>query len=413
MKVLLVLLSLLIFSCSSLIKAVPRASMETNLQELRVCADPPLEINGNTELADAASSGDGSSGNPYIIQNKVINASGLAKNGIYIQNTNAHFILRNCNVTGTDVDYVGIRLDNVTNARLENNNIYNNGDSGILLWESYMVQLTGNTVFNHENNSGIGVSYCEKITLTDNVVYYSKWAIYLYYSNDSVLSDNTVYNNSMEGIHLNCADNNTVTRNTAYNNTNNGIYLYYADNNTLSNNTAYCNRNAGISLMNSHNNTLFNNVAYNNSQWGVRVGLGMNNMLINNTVINNHIDGFYLWFTEKNTLMNNTAIVNTNGGIYLYNSDNNTLIGNLAVLNDGGIYLWSSDYNLIKQNKLYNNSYCIFEMNSTGNVIIDNDCVGAMQQIPGLNFAWIIVVVFGLSIVKILWKKPIKSKESL
>ena len=60
---------------------------------LRVKADP-IAIAGNTALNNTASSGNGTVNYPYIIENKIINASG-ATNGINITNTNAYFIIRN------------------------------------------------------------------------------------------------------------------------------------------------------------------------------------------------------------------------------------------------------------------------------------------------------------------------------
>ncbi|NVM54013.1 MAG: hypothetical protein HWN66_09965, partial [Candidatus Helarchaeota archaeon] len=76
--------------------------------------DLPLSIYGNTELNATASAGNGSLGNPYILENYVINASGLPASGITIENTNAYFILRNCTVFGATGQFgSGIKLINV------------------------------------------------------------------------------------------------------------------------------------------------------------------------------------------------------------------------------------------------------------------------------------------------------------
>ena len=65
-------------------------------------------IDGNAELAANATTGNGSAGNPYIIENYVINATGLGADGILIQNTTAHFILRNCTITDAFFGSAGI-----------------------------------------------------------------------------------------------------------------------------------------------------------------------------------------------------------------------------------------------------------------------------------------------------------------
>lgn len=66
----------------------------------------PFNITNNAELTALATSGDGISGNPYIIENLIINNC-TGQTGIFIQNTNKYFILRNITVSGC---YTGITL---------------------------------------------------------------------------------------------------------------------------------------------------------------------------------------------------------------------------------------------------------------------------------------------------------------
>ena len=53
-----------------------------------------IAIDGNTQLANNATSGSGNSTHPYILENYVIDGTGLGVNCIDIRNTDAHFILR-------------------------------------------------------------------------------------------------------------------------------------------------------------------------------------------------------------------------------------------------------------------------------------------------------------------------------
>jgi hypothetical protein len=60
----------------------------------------PISIDGNSDFADKASLnswiGNGSAGNPYILENLAILTSVAGTHAFSIQNTNVYFILRNC-----------------------------------------------------------------------------------------------------------------------------------------------------------------------------------------------------------------------------------------------------------------------------------------------------------------------------
>ncbi|MDD1777357.1 MAG: right-handed parallel beta-helix repeat-containing protein, partial [Candidatus Helarchaeota archaeon] len=246
MKILLplLLISLLLLPWSSLIRSSPN-SVQNNAQPLQVLADLPLNIFGNDELEDAANGGgNGQPGTPYIIKDKIINASGIGTDGIRIRNTNAYFILKNCTVTNAASLYAGINLWNVTHARLENNILLNNF-WGIELWFSYNNTVTGNTAY--DNAAGIVV----------------------YSSNYTTVTGNTANNNSygIELLAVSCK--NTLADNTVYNNTNTGILVAYSQHNTLTGNPASFSP-YGFRVSFGHNNTLIGNSAYNNTD-GIQV----------------------------------------------------------------------------------------------------------------------------------------------
>ena len=81
----------------------------------------PLHANGNEQLANLSCSGEGTELDPYIIEHWVINSSGYNKDCIMIENTDAHFIIRNCTLTNADNGKVGIYCNNVTNGVMVNN----------------------------------------------------------------------------------------------------------------------------------------------------------------------------------------------------------------------------------------------------------------------------------------------------
>ncbi|NVM29598.1 MAG: right-handed parallel beta-helix repeat-containing protein [Candidatus Helarchaeota archaeon] len=347
--------------------------------------DAPISINGNAALNAIASAGIGTSGSPYIIENYVINASGLGVHGILITNTDAYFILRNCTVTNTDSGYLGIRLENVTNGNITNNYISDIAAHGIYLWRSYNNTLTHNIVNNNTGN-GIYLESSDWNTLTNNTAIndyrglYIKQSsnntlinntatnndehgIYLRESSNNTLTNNIVNNSTGHGIYLRESSNNTLTNNTFNNNTGNGINLYLScDNNTLTNNTANDNDANGIYLRESSNNTLTNNTATDNGEHGIYLRQSSNNTLTNNTANDNDANGINLyWSCDDNTLTNNTAIFNTQDGINLNNSNYNKLTGNTANHNTmHGIYLEYSRNNTLTNNTAENDTHGIF-----------------------------------------------------
>jgi len=91
----------------------------------------PIFIDGDANFSDTASaegwSGNGSEGDPYIIDGLTIDRGGSAGDCISISNTRVNFTISNCNLTGASVNPgAGIYLDNVTHGEITGNLIHNN-----------------------------------------------------------------------------------------------------------------------------------------------------------------------------------------------------------------------------------------------------------------------------------------------
>lgn len=274
-------------------------------------ADAPIDISSNADFDIYDSGGDGQPGTPWILENYVINASGLGVSGILIYNTDAHFILRNCMVTGTDAGNAAIRLENVTNGYLYNNTVEDNGQNGIVL--------------------------------RDNSDY-------------NMVTNNTATGNNC-GFHVFVgSDNNTLSYNIANNNTQHGIYLQNnCDNNTLISNTATGNGAEGIHLSNSHDTTLTDNTANENTGQGITIISSDGIRLLYNTAIDNDWDGFYIYHSDNNFLIGNIVSYNDDDGMTFMECHNNTLVGNTVVENaHDGLYFWGTMGNC-KGNAVFQN----------------------------------------------------------
>ncbi|KKL14409.1 hypothetical protein LCGC14_2515960, partial [marine sediment metagenome] len=137
-------------------------------------------IDGNADFNQTAVTqnfnGNGTYGNPYIIENYEILA--LIGHGIHIQNTDVYFIIRNVTVSdGRSNNYFGFYLENVTNGKLENNTA-NNNLYGFFLKDSYNNTITNNTANNN-----------------------LRYGIYLEESNFNEISENIFLNNEIGSIY--------------------------------------------------------------------------------------------------------------------------------------------------------------------------------------------------------------------
>lgn len=345
---------------------------------LTLRADLPIFIDGDNQLNNSADSGFGNETHPYIIENKVIDGDPEC---IRIQNTSAHFIVRNCTFNFSNTGANGIHFQNVTNGKITNCTISTNTGSGIYLVSSTKNVITSNSI-NLNNVHGIYLGSS---------------------SNENIITNNTVINNLASGIHLSNSHNNTLLNNTA-NDNDNGFYLQQATNNTLTDNNANINTDYGIYLAtDSNNNTLIKNTVSNNTANGIYLysycnnntltnntanfntgvlfeGNGIiiedhcdNNTLTNNTVKFNQMMGIQLiGWCMNNTLKNNTAMFNLIGFILRGSSENNDFIHNRIISNraDG---LWVEiNNNYFYRNLIWLNAFIQIQDIGSGNIWIEN-----------------------------------------
>jgi len=324
----------------------------TNSSEfnLGIMADP-VEIDGNYWLSQNASSGYGNSTHPYIIEDLVIDLNAINQHGIFINNTDAHFIIQNCTISNAESSYAGIYLKNVTNGTVQNNTLDDNFE-GIYLKSSNRSNILDNVLVNNHyrgikmensenieiyNNSldscnqyGIYMTYVNYINLINNTVNATTGtdtAVYLYKSNDTTFFNNTISNNH-HGI--------VITASTA---------ISY--NNSLINNT-FIGNNEGIELTNQVNCELINNTVYTFHQNGFEIAGGFNHTILYNN-LSECTEGIRFTGSNNNTISNNTFNGNTFEGIYMLSSSNNNTIFNNS-FSKGGLQVSTSSFQEILNN---------------------------------------------------------------
>lgn len=286
----------------------------------------PILITNDANFSDVGNPGTfgvtGGSGtliDPFIIDGWDIDAS--TANGILIQNTNVHFIIRNCTVHDGGTTYSGIVLSNCGNdtATISNNTCDTNR-MGIVVFQSNGIIVNNN-----------------ECTSNDLYGIFLRLADY-----GSVVANNTCQNN-LHGILLRSSNNsNIVVNNTCTMNNQNGIWLDYSCNNSILVNNGSGNTQMGILLNNADGNTINGNILQQNV-----VGLSMsrsNNLTVNgNMAENNSVDGIYAEYSNYLMLAGNTANNNSlDAGIWTTYVGNVTAIGNICSDQPWGLYVDSA-----------------------------------------------------------------------
>ena len=100
-----------------------------DLRSLKV--SEKIYINGTSDWIDFKNGGNcigvGTYSDPYLIENLLIDGGG-SESCIWIENSNVYFKIENCTLYNSGIDIIdgGIKLYNVENGIIMNNNIYNN-----------------------------------------------------------------------------------------------------------------------------------------------------------------------------------------------------------------------------------------------------------------------------------------------
>ena len=374
-------------------------------------------------------SGSGTELDPYVIQDKIINASVSGNdNGITVGNSTEFFKIENCSIYNSSISGAGIYLHKTSNGTLQDNFLYNNSGHGIYLYYT----CYNNTILRNSINttSGNGIylfSSCMNNTIMRNSINTTSGnGIYVRAScNYNKILNNTIYNNtadSMHGIYVYGGFKNIISNNSIYNNTGNSrhaIFLHSVSyNNTLSNNYIVQNDGNGIRIeADSAYNKLINNNILNNTGHGVSVncsflnqGCDLNNISSNliygNALIGIHFTGLFDWHgtnvIEKNNITKNGQhgiflswfrwgtisenIINNNGAAGNYQAirlalqaQQSTFSGNNITFHaSGGLYIQDNCENHLVFNNIFKNNSIHAMDNNTGGTLNNwnNSAVG-------------------------------------
>ncbi len=351
-----------------------------------------ITIYGDANLTATAQAegwqGDGSSTNPFIIENYVItlnstNTNGDWYSGILIFHTTLHVIIRSnffsSNITVPNVQMNGIYLWNVSNVQIINNTFDDSLDNGISIVPSTNWELSSN-VFIQENTftsrNGISMIGTEKATIKNNTFHNSS-ILMQDLTKNVVVTENYFDKKPLSAIEIDNASMIEIRKNIFMQN-HQSINIFTIKDTIISENLFSNSSSYAITIQQSGNNvTIDSNIFKYATPGGISINarLLQQGVISNNTFANNEQSAIYLFSSTDNIIANNTfdkifnqdavQLVNTTMTII---QDNYFTNGNRTAIT----LEQNSSQNLILNNTFYQMNIGVFVRYSADNKILNN-----------------------------------------
>ena len=248
---------------------------------------------------------------------------------------------------------------------------FNIVDGPLYIGRSHQIEIKNNDLSGL--GDGIDLVRSDNSSIKNNVVHDkisgsngSGDAIFLYLSNQNMITNNHTSGNADHGINLTASSENTIQSNISTRDNNGGIHLYnyfdagsetsYGSNsNTIQNNEVSGSNWLGFFILESDQNVLKGNQSHNNFV-GIQV-VGTTGTRINDCICNyNSLDGIDLFADSDNLLTGSTA--NNNGSYGIFVSGDNDATKNCTALNNVSCDYGYYGDNITSSNNVFGNQNC-------------------------------------------------------
>ena len=332
---------------------------------------PPIIIDGNDDFTseNGVTGGSGTENDPFIIENWVIVNDSSTENGIFINNTDAFFVIRNCSVYNYSELWHGrgILLSHVENGRIEDTTTYGNFYGIMVRSSSAYIEIINCTSgysdgWNSRGIECVGSSYISIISSQFHNIYHG---IHLSETPYGVIENSSIYNCSSIGIWIMGDEkvHDYIINNSRIYNNHHGIdiglnkRLNKAPGNIqISNCKIYdngipkpgvANGFPGITISNLHDNIIIENCTIYHNWMGIGITL-TTNTIIRNCSIFNHSFGTAM-------LAQGIQIALTPG--FNFKTSHNEITHCDVFNNEVGILLGTLSKSLIQNNNVFNNGF--------------------------------------------------------
>lgn len=160
----------------------------------------PILVTSNDDFDSLGFPGNGSSSNPYIIENLHIVSTTELGSAIQISGTNVYFVIQNCEIISK---YVGIYVQSTVasaTAKIINNTITSSTTfgGGIAVGTDYVL-IENNTIFGF--SQGIHLNYANYCDIKGNKILLSYYqGVNIRYSSYNIIIDNDIRNSNQHGL---------------------------------------------------------------------------------------------------------------------------------------------------------------------------------------------------------------------
>jgi parallel beta-helix repeat protein len=330
----------------------------------------PIIISGDSDFKEQGWPGDGTVGNPYKIENLLIETDG---NCISVYNTKSFFMINDCYLSSHSswID-AGINLDRVDNCTIRNC-VIQGKKVGIQLLLSSRCNITNNCMQNCSED-GIGIYNSEHISVnTCKIGDTGGSAIVVYVSNDIDIIENGIIDSNSDGVRIDGVSYIRVNKNKIARSRGYGFSCFETQNLTLEkcNITSaelggiemeQCRTSSaieceihdvgtGILFLRSEDSNAFRNHVFesigsaiasfsstgvtisenkiNDCREGISVWEGSSECtIVNNTIHNMHIDGIKVYDSWNFIIQHNSVLNPAKDGLELFECVNMSIVGN-------------------------------------------------------------------------------------
>jgi parallel beta-helix repeat protein len=265
-----------------------------------------------------------------------------------------HYYGSNNTIRGNDIKNcnIGLYIASDYNKILQND-IKGSSSDAMRIAGSYCI--ASNNTIEDSSWDGIYVAGDNNVISNNTILRVYTKGIYLRYSRDSLVINNTIIESDYGGIRVSDSEGNiSIIGNMIHNISDYGIFIYSCRNEigyNISQNTIILTR--GLSI-NANNSIVQNNTILDTDGIGIYSYVSANTNFTYNSITFSRIEGIRLNYAINSTIADNSIQNGADDGIAVYNSINSTFRGNRIIFNSlFGIYVESNTGSC----KFWNNSF--------------------------------------------------------